>query len=117
MTYFQDNGQIEPKSPSKGAWSAIYDKAPYKNSKAKKEMVSYSKVFRHPEESSRRALNPRTVARKAASAAKIQKLKNAAKRYEILTQNPECKVRASSAGIYIQPRVGGKFQPRIILPS
>ena len=119
MTYIQDNGAVEPKSEIRGSFASIYDRAPYKKEKAKdkKGLIIYSKVHRHPEESSRRALNPAVVARKMASAARIEKIKNAAKRYQLLVENPDCKVKTSSAGVYIQPRVSGKFQARIILPN
>lgn len=106
----------EPRSP-KGAWMAIHDRAPYKKEKArdKKNIISFSKVHRYPEESSRRTLNPAVVARKMASAARIEKSKNAAKRYKLLLENPECKIQSSSAGIYIQPRENGRFKKRIFL--
>ena len=117
MIYLTESGSVEERSPQKGSWSAIHDRAPYKKDKAKdkKGLIIRSKVHRHPEESSRRALNPAVVARKMASAARIEKIKNAAKRYQLLVENPDCKVKTSSAGIYIQPRVNGKFTNRILL--
>ena len=117
MIYLTESGSVEERSPQKGAWTAIHDSAPYKKEKAsdRKNTIIFSKVHRHPEESSRRALNPAVVARKAASAARIEKIKNAAKRYQLLVENPDCKVKTSSAGVYIQPRVNGKFTNRIIL--
>ena len=118
MTYFQENGQIEPKSP-KGNWSAIHEKAPFSKKKIKLGPWR-SKVFRHSGETGKKEnMSQAALDRKAKSQIKIQGYQNAQTRYRILAANPMAKVNLAKSGeAFIQPRLEkGKFGPRIVIPT
>jgi bacillopeptidase F (M6 metalloprotease family) len=111
--YFQENGAPEPQSSTKGGWMKIDSQAAY----SKKEIKcgpGRSKAFRHPGETV--SLSPQTVARKQATAVKIEMMKSAALKRRILIENPLAK-RESDGSIVLKGLRGekGKFLPKIVL--
>lgn len=88
MTYFMENGLPEPKSATSGAWDKIHN-----TPRSKKKIKSgqwHSVTFRYAEEKPR--MSAKTMARKRASAEKIQKILNAKKRYEYLLEHENASV-------------------------
>jgi len=86
MTHFQENGKIEPKSDCKTAWSRIHEKAQSVNKKMK-GLSGFSSKLDH-----RRPLSAKTVARKLATAEKIDRIMRAKRRYEFLAVNEKARV-------------------------
>ena len=113
MTYLQENGKIEPKSDTRTSWGAIHDRALDAKKKIKTNH-SYNKVFRQPGEC---RMSPATIARKAATAAKIARIQKAGEKYRIMAANPESKVGKDGV-VFVQKRgEKGKFLPRTVLLS
>ena len=106
MNTYNSRTAPEEKSPTKGAWMAIHEKAPY-SKKQIKCGPGRSLVFRHPEE--RTLISPKTLARKVATAAKIEGLKLAALKRRIMIENPLAK-REKDGSIVLKGQRGEKGQ-------
>ena len=111
--YFQDNGAPEPISQTKGAWEKINSQASY-SKKQIKCGPGKSKVFRHPGETV--PLSPKTVARKIATAAKIENMKLAALKRQVMIENPLAR-REKDGSIVLKGLRGekGQFLAKITL--
>ena len=112
MTYFQENGQVEPKSDTKGSFDRINSQAGFSKKKIKTNF-SYNKVARQPGEC---RVSAATLERRAKTAAKIEKIQKAAAKYRVMVENPESRV-GKNGEVFVQNREKGKFLPRTILLS
>lgn len=103
----------EVRSDCQTAWNRIYGGQNFKKLKEKdrKKLSGFVSKLTW-----RKAPNAATVARKAATQAKIDRMLRAKRRYELLVENPECKVKTCKDGNFIQPRgEKGKFKARIFI--
>lgn len=106
MTYFQENGQPEPKSASRGAWDKIHESAPYSKKKIKSGPWR-SASFRYPEEP--KTTCERTLARKRRSQEKIARYQRAAAKYNYLAKHDTAKVTYKNGQEFVQVRDKGRF--------
>ena len=96
----------EQASMEKSSWSRIDSQAAYTKKEIKSGAFS-SKCHRHPGEC--RPLSAATVARKIATAAKIEKIRAAGKKYNYLMENESAKVTRKDGVSFVNVREKGRF--------
>lgn len=99
-------------SDTKGSFDRINSQAAFSKKKVKTNF-SYNKVFRQPGEC---RISTATIARKAATAARIEKIKRAGEKYRVMAANPESKVGKDGV-VFVQKREGGRFGQKLVLLS
>ncbi len=98
-------------SDTKGSFDRINSQAAFSKKKVKTNF-SYNKVARQPGEC---RVSAATLARRAATAQRIERMQKAGEKYRVMAANPESKVGKDGV-VFVQNRgEKGKFLPRQIL--
>ena len=111
MTYTQENGQLEPRSATRGSWDRINDIGGYSKKKGKL-LPGRNAVIRDPGEC--KGISAKTAQRKQATAEKIERIRRANSQYRVMVEHPLSK-RDKTGAVVLQLREKGRFLPKQVL--